>query len=234
MKNKKLIIIWPTVFREFDYYRLEIAHILKEIDVEIHEMVKIFDPDIEKVYHTRCNRKIIKRFKNFKIWKNYMEKNLYTCKTVVYTFFYCDTYFKFLVINFFNSRGITLIKKTGGSTPLKKININLIKHKLINDFSLEKIFFIFKRIFFLKLSNFLFKYDFIIAVTSLDYSRLDKNKSYLGKPTIIKASSHDYSNSLIYKPTFMDKKYKASSYSMLLDTPGPRYMRDETLYKVKL
>ena len=47
-RNKKLIIIWPTVFREFDYYRLEIAHILKEIDVEIHEMVKIFNLDIEK------------------------------------------------------------------------------------------------------------------------------------------------------------------------------------------
>ena len=233
MRNKKLIIIWPTVFREFDYYRLEIAHILKEIDVEIHEMVKIFNLDIEKVYHTRCNRKIIKRFKNFKIWKNYMEKNLYPSKTVVYTFFYCDTYFKFLTINFLNSKGITLIKHSAGGGPRKKINIDLMLHKLINDFSLEKFFFIFKRMFFLKLGNFLFKYDFIIAMTSLDYSRLNKNKSYLEKPIIIKGNSIDYSNALIYKPTFMDKKYKASSYSLLLDTPGPRFIGDELLYKTK-
>ena len=69
--KKKIIIIYPLIFREFDYLRFELNHLSKEFDVEVHEVVKILDPELIKIYDNRtfCKKKIVKRFDNLRKWK---------------------------------------------------------------------------------------------------------------------------------------------------------------------
>ena len=73
-KKKKLIIIWDVVFRDFDYYRLELEKISKFIDIEVHDMNRVFNKNLESIYQTNSKRKIVKRFNTFNQWKNNFKK----------------------------------------------------------------------------------------------------------------------------------------------------------------
>ena len=46
-KKKKLIVIWDVVFRDFDYYRLELEKISKFIDIEVHDMNRVFNNSLQ-------------------------------------------------------------------------------------------------------------------------------------------------------------------------------------------
>lgn len=58
-------------------------------------------------------------------------------------------------------------------------------------------------------------------------------KNAIDKSKIIKASSYDYSNALVYKPTKKDLLFGKKNFSILIDTPGPRNEGDELVYRVK-
>ena len=232
MKNKKLIIIWPNVFREFDYYRLELEHISKKFDIEIHEMIKIFNPHFEKAYHLRCTRKIVKRYRNIFEWKSDFKKLIQKYEVAVFLNDRGDNFFAFLVNCVLYINKVPTIETRHFVIPLKKIGLDLLIYKLKNNFSLKILFFYLKSKFYFKLSNLLFKADYLIIMSGSDYQHF-KKKNRNVKTKIVKSSSYDFSNALIYKPSKKDIKYKTNSFSLLLDTPGPRYPGDELLYKIK-
>ena len=232
MKNKKLIIIWSSVFREFDYYRLELEHISKKFDIEVHEMIKIFNPGFEKAYHSRCTRKIVKRYQSMFEWKSDFKKLIQKYEVVALSMNKGDNFFKFLVNCILYINKVPIIKFSPGVIPNKKITLNLIIHKFKNNFSLKILFFYLENKFCFKLSNFLFKADYLIARSGSDYQHFKKKNSNF-KTKIVKGSYYDFSNALIYKPSKKDIKYKANSFSLLLDTPGPRHPGDELLHTYK-
>ena len=44
-----MIVIWDVVFRDFDYYRLELEKISKFIDIEVHDMNRVFNKFRENI-----------------------------------------------------------------------------------------------------------------------------------------------------------------------------------------
>ena len=51
--KKKLILLWPYGFREYDWKRLELSELSEKenIEVEVHELVSFLIPDL-----TRANK----------------------------------------------------------------------------------------------------------------------------------------------------------------------------------
>ena len=75
--NKKLIIIWPMIFREFDFYRLEISKISKYFEEEEFKNDKVLNYlyrpfEIKKIYF---EPKYLGRSRE-KIMQHYKKKNV--------------------------------------------------------------------------------------------------------------------------------------------------------------
>ena len=72
--KKKLILLWPYGFREYDWKRYELSELCEKenIEVEVHELVSFLIPDFIKAYQTLLVNSKIKRFKSFLEWKKYI------------------------------------------------------------------------------------------------------------------------------------------------------------------
>ena len=73
--KKKLILLWPYGFREYDWKRFELSELIEKenIEVEVHELVSFLIPDFIKAYQTLLVNNNIKKFKSFLEWKKYMK-----------------------------------------------------------------------------------------------------------------------------------------------------------------
>ncbi len=232
MLKNKFIIIWPVIFREFDYYRLELNKIEKYFDIEVHELSDVFDLKLSKIYDPKvwCKRKIVKRYKSLMRWvidfKN-IKKNY---KTVVMYNFHSNSFFKYLVRLILALSNTKVIKYSKSNLNDVKINSEIIIYKLKKNFSFEDIFFYINNFLFRFMGSF-FKSNFILSMSHENYLLLKKKLA--GKSIILKASSYDYSNALVYKPNKKDLIFGKKKYSILIDTPGPRNKGDEVVYRFK-
>ena len=97
--KKKVIIIYPLIFREFDYYRFELKYLLKKFDVEVHEIINMLNPELVNIYNkkTWCRRGFIKRYKNFEKWKRDIKKKTEKFNVTVIIYDEPDSLRKFLV-----------------------------------------------------------------------------------------------------------------------------------------
>lgn len=232
MTKNKFIIIWPMIFREFDYYRLELDKMIKHFDIEIHELADTFDPKLNKIYDPKvwCKRKIVKRYKSLIYWIINFRKISKNHRVVVMYNFHSNSLSKYLVRVTLQILGAKTIKYSKSNLNEVKAHSEILLYKFKKNFSLFNIFFYFENFFFQYLSNFL-KSDYILSMSHDNYLFLKKN--VIDKSKIIKASSYDYSNALVYKPTKKDLLLGKKRFSILIDTPGPRNEGDELVYRIK-
>ena len=231
MKKKKFIVIWPMIFREFDYYRLELSELCKNFDVEIHELSNIFDSGLSKIYNpkTICKRKIVKRFSSLTYWiKNFFKISKKYQIVVMYNF-HTNSFKKFTVRFILSLMNITIIRYSKENLPDYKINSKLFFYKFKKNLNFKIGFFYINNIFFNFISK-SFSENYLLSMTSNNFQ---KEKKINKRSKIIKASSYDYSNALMYKPNKNDKRFDKLSYSILLDTPGPKNIGDEYVYRTK-
>ena len=204
-KKKKLIVIWDVVFRDFDYYRLELEKISKFIDIEVHDMNRVFNKNLEKMYQTKSKRKIVKRYKTFKEWKNNFEK-----------------------INENNEISILLINN-GNNLTTKSVQIDFetIFFKLINTLNFKFLIKFLSNRLFSSLNKYFIKPNFIISNSIYDYNFQKKKKSK--KTTIFKGNSFDFSNSITYRSKKLNANLK-KNFSVLIDSTGPRFKDEHAIF----
>ena len=230
-KKKKLIIIWDVVFRDFDYYRLELEKISKFIDIEVHDMNRVFNKNLESIYQTNSKRKIVKRFNTFNQWKNNFKKInenneisiLLTNNGNNFTKFYFNLFLvtkKLPIITISNNT----VKET---TKAASINFETIFFKLLNNLNFKFLIKFFSNRLFSTLNKYFIKPDYVISNSIYDYNIQNKNKSK--KTKIFKGNSFDFSNSITYR----SKKSKLSlkkNFSILIDSTGPRFKDEYAIF----
>lgn len=233
MKNNKLIIIWSSVFRDFDYYRLELSFLSKKFNIEVHEMVKIFNPNFEEVYQQRSKKKIVKRYKSLNQWHQNFKKVLKKDNVAVIYFGNIHSVKQLIVSKIISQNNVPIIMFSSGVYPVPKITKEAIKSKIKSNLNLYSFSFYLLKNFFSFLGKIYAMPDYLIASSSEDYKKFVK-KYKNSKTLVYKGNYYDYSNALIYKTKSVDKKYKSNAYSVLLDSPGPRFIADEILYRFKI
>jgi len=233
LKTKNLLFLYPFKFRKFDWDRFECEYLEKEynIKIHIHEVIDFVHPHFQKAYLSEMQENRVTRFKNIKDWKKSFQSlikvdpNMLICNEVK--------------PENFSSLMICL--------ELKKYNINDFEWASIK--MPDKAIKLNEKILFTKF------FEFFLNPISIKYFLSDKFFKFLGnlfnlKPkyffksgtehflgpknsTIIRGNAHDYSNYLIEKKNFNNKKVDRVT-ALYLEKPGPMFQGDNLLKKTNM
>ena len=74
MGKKKLIVIWPYRFRDFDWQRFELEQLSQNVEVHVHELIDALTPEFAAAYANQSDRPEVKRFSSLKDWRREFKK----------------------------------------------------------------------------------------------------------------------------------------------------------------
>ncbi len=74
MAKKKLIVVWPYRFRDFDWQRFELEQLSKHVEVHVHELIDALTPEFAAAYANQSERPEVKRFSSLKDWRYEFKK----------------------------------------------------------------------------------------------------------------------------------------------------------------
>jgi hypothetical protein len=81
--KKKLIVVWPYRFRDFDWQRFELEELSEHVEVHVHELIDALTPEFAAAYANQSERPEVKRFSSLKEWRREFKK--ISKKAVVFT-----------------------------------------------------------------------------------------------------------------------------------------------------
>ena len=56
MGKKKLIVVWPYRFRDFDWQRFELEQLSQHVEVHVHELIDALTPEFAAAYANQSER----------------------------------------------------------------------------------------------------------------------------------------------------------------------------------
>ena len=74
MDKKKLIVIWPYRFRDFDWQRFELEYLSQHVEVHVHELIDALTPEFAAAYANQSEHPSVKRFSSLKEWRREFKK----------------------------------------------------------------------------------------------------------------------------------------------------------------
>jgi hypothetical protein len=72
--KKKLIVVWPYRFRDFDWQRFELEQLSQHVEVHVHELIDALTPEFAEAYANQADRAEVKRFSSLKEWRQEFKK----------------------------------------------------------------------------------------------------------------------------------------------------------------
>jgi hypothetical protein len=211
MTKRKILIVYPYVFRNFDYFRYEIKNLEKTFRAEVivHELIKIIHPKFIGAYKNFYQSKKIYRFESYFLWQKEFRclvdnnPDLLIIKDIQ-----SSNFFSFLV-NFEIKKAHRKVLEYSGSQghpPDPELSINKIKYS--NLLNIKKIiFFLNDRIFNILGKLFKLYPNYCLKAGSKGFKNIYKS----GQVNIIKANTFDYSNHITYKKKILSKNKKKKS-----------------------
>ena len=74
MGKKRLIVVWPYRFRDFDWQRFELEQLSQHVEVHVHELIDALTPEFAAAYANQSERPEVKRFSSLKDWRREFKK----------------------------------------------------------------------------------------------------------------------------------------------------------------
>lgn len=74
MYRKKLIVIWPYRFRDFDWQRFELEYLSPHVEVHVHELIDALTPEFAAAYANQSEHPSVRRFSSLKEWRSEFKK----------------------------------------------------------------------------------------------------------------------------------------------------------------
>jgi hypothetical protein len=72
--KKKLIVIWPYRFRDFDWQRFELDYFAPHVEIHVHELIDALTPEFGAAYANQSENPAVKRFTSLKEWRTEFKK----------------------------------------------------------------------------------------------------------------------------------------------------------------
>ncbi len=69
MAKKKLIVVLPYRFRDFDWQRFELEKLSQHVEIHVHEIIDALTPEFAAAYANQSERPEVKRFSSLKEWR---------------------------------------------------------------------------------------------------------------------------------------------------------------------
>ena len=222
--NKKLLVLWPYTFTEFDFYKEEYDHLEKRLNskIIIHDLSNfLYNKKINDIWLTK-KKKNVHRFFSLRSWIKHF-RNINKSNILLYNNIPIDN-FKTLIVNLFvKSSNIPVLTHIYNDVAIFKTKKD--SNYFLNKIK-ENIFRFGSYSYYIK--QFIFKYinQYIKYKKHLIVKYGYTNTKNLSSEKIIFIDSHaqDYSKYLI-KKNKKTKNYK-KNYIVYLDTPGPYFVDD--------
>ena len=74
MGKKKLIVVWPYRFRDFDWQRFELEQLSQHVEIHVHELIEVLSPEFAVAYANQSEHRAVRRFNSLKVWRREFKK----------------------------------------------------------------------------------------------------------------------------------------------------------------
>ena len=214
MAKKKLIVVWPYRFRDFDWQRFELEQLSQHVEVHVHELIDALTPEFAAAYANQSDRPEVKRFGSLKEWRREFKK--VSKDSIVFTHVRPINFKSFLVCLTVRSANPKTVGFLLGGAVVPDIAKNLLANAVGSKL---KNFYHFLRRNLLTIAM----PSFVAVAGTETEQRARRDFSRNTKP--IQMGSFDYSQFLlIHKSSEL-----VSDSAVYLDTGFPGFPRDEVL-----
>ena len=217
MAKKKLIVVWPYRFRDFDWQRFELEQLSEHVEVHVHELIDALTPEFAVAFANQSDRPEVKRFGSLKEWRHEFEK--VSTGSIVFSHVVPESFAEAFVCWMIrrSSRSVIGFATGGVASSSVKLNPDQIE---IPSWLKTTFHFLRRNVLTSILPN-------VIFVGGLEYERRMKRENS-PRARFVLASSSDYSNSLLLQK---DENHVASK-CVYLDTGFPSFPRDEVYLNI--
>ena len=213
MAKKKLIVVWPYRFRDFDWQRFELEQLSQHVEVHVHELIDALTPEFAAAYANQSERPEVKRFSSLKDWHREFKK--ISKDSVIFTHVR-PTSPKTTLVCFVlsTSRKPVISFLLGGPV--------LPVRELLGTFQVWKV--LFKNTYHFIRRNLLASVmPDLLAVAGSEAERLGK-RDFSRRTKLLPMHSFDFEHFLKVK-----KQSEPKQVAVFLDTGFPGFIRDEAL-----
>ena len=217
MDRKKLIVIWPYRFRDFDWQRFELEYLSQHVEVHVHELIDALTPEFTAAYANQSEHPSVKRFSSLKEWRREFKKISKDAK--VFTHVRPINLQSALICLTLRNSGARIVGFSTGGVPFSDFRLSPEKREFSDTV---------KRILHFARRNLLaiLMPDQVVVGGSEEVARV--RRDYPRSTLQILANSSDYSNTLRLNEAVIDTQ----NIAIFLDTGFPGFPRDEIVEKI--
>ena len=216
MGKKKLIVVWPYRFRDFDWQRFELEQLLPYVEIHVHELIDALTPEFAASFANQSEHPAVRRFNSRKVWRHEFKR--ISKDAIIFSHVRPTNFKSTLICLAIRKSGVKVIGFATGGVPFSDLRPNPEKPDLPRT---VKIFLHFIRRNLLGV----FMPDQILVGGSEEVARVRRDNPR--STSCLLANSSDYSNSLGVQ-IVNNREPKVGVY---LDTGFPGFPRDEVLEK---
>ena len=217
MGKKKLIVIWPYRFRDFDWQRFELDFLAPHVEIHVHELIDALTPEFGAAYANQSENPAVKRFASLKEWRNEFKK--ISEDAIVFNHVRPINLKSTLICATLRRSGVSVVGFSTGGVPFSDFRLDPERRDLPK--SLKKALHFFRRNLLL-----IFMPNKVVVGGTEEVDRV--RRDYPRSTKRVLANSSDFSNSL-YLSFSRDASKLTAVY---LDTGFPGFPRDEVIEKI--
>jgi hypothetical protein len=215
--KKKLIVIWPYRFRDFDWQRFELDYFEPHVEIHVHELIDALTPEFGAAYANQSENPAVKRFASLKEWRNEFKK--ISEDAIVFNHVRPINLKSTLICATLRRSGVSVVGFSTGGVPFSDFRLDPERRDLPK--SLKKALHFFRRNLLL-----IFMPNKVVVGGTEEVDRV--RRDYPRSTKRVLANSSDFSNSL-YLSFSRDALKMTVVY---LDTGFPGFPRDEVIEKI--
>ena len=217
MGKKKLIVVWPYRFRDFDWQRFELEQLSQHVEVHVHELIDALTPEFAAAYANQSDRPEVKRFSSLKDWRREFKR--VSKDSVVFTHVRPINLQSALICVKIRLSGSKVVGFSTGGVPFSDFRLSPDKREFSTNV---------KRVLHFARRNTLAPLmpERVLVGGSEEVARVSREYPRSTRPIL--ANSSDYSNCLRLGKSASESQNSA----IYLDTGFPGFPRDEVIEKI--
>jgi len=214
--KRKLIVVWPYRFREFDWQRFELEFLSENLEILIHELIDALTPEFAAAFANQSDSARITKFSSLKHWRREFRKS--SKGAIVFSHLRpvnLETFLACVQLRF--SRANVIAFSTGGVS-FSSVRVNPDKRDL--PAVIKKIMhFVRRNLLRIAMPN------FVVVGGSEEVKRV--RRDFPRSTKVVLANSSDFSTTI----RLMKNETVTSKSAIYLDTGFPGFPRDEIIEK---
>ncbi len=214
--KRKLIVVWPYRFRDFDWQRFELEFLSEHLEVHVHELIDALTPEFSAAYANQSESQHVTRFSSLKQWRREFKK--ISRDAVVFSHLRPVNFQLFFACMQLRISRAKIVAFSTGGVSFSSARVNPDKWDLPE--SIKQILHFVRRNLLRVVMP-----DFVVVGGSEEVKRV--RRDFPRSTKIVLANSSDFSTTIRLAKNVLD----VSPSAIFLDTGFPGFPRDEIIEK---